>query len=292
MSIGNATERKIDEVVNATRLYGSRNIIVLWGPPRTGKSFIALVAAQRYAGHELLVKTVQFHQSYTYDDFMEGFRPTQAGGFVPTDGIFAEWNKQALADPQNRYVLLIEELSRANIAHVLGELLTYIEYRERVFVTPITRSQMSVAPNLAIIATMNPRDRSALELDDAVISRLRILTCPPDSDQLGEILQESLEASMDAATKARIINALQNIFSRCKTDHPETYDEEMPFGHAMFAGIKDENDLTALWHQQILPLLRRPNVPPHPFYETIRVSYPWAQAQGAVEPATPEGGSQ
>jgi 5-methylcytosine-specific restriction protein B len=88
-------------------------------------------------------------------------------------------------------VLLIEELTRANLAAVLGELLTFIEYRDRPFLTIYSRRPCTVAPNLTILATYNPTDRSALELDAALIRRLRIVDCLPSSDQLGEMLASS-----------------------------------------------------------------------------------------------------
>lgn len=274
MTIGDATKQLIDDIVQACESYGRKNIIVLWGPPGTGKSFISLAAAQQFSGHALFVKSIQFHPSYTYEDFVEGFRPNEDGKFEPQPGILQEWNARAIADPDNRYVLLIEELSRANISAVLGELLTYVEYRDRTFTTPITRQDIHVAANLVFLATMNPRDRSALELDDAVIRRMRIIKCPPSEDQLDEMLNQSLTGET-AEKRAEIIAKLKTLFSECRTKHLETYEELMPFGHGVFDGINSESDLKALWHQQLEPMLKRPNIPSHPFYETIRENFPW-----------------
>ncbi|MGV3723968.1 MAG: McrB family protein [Actinomycetota bacterium] len=283
-----ATEAKINEVATALERYGRNSIIVLSGVPGTGKTFVAEVAAQRHCGHPLLVKSIQFHQSYAYEDFMEGLRPTPAGGFVPAAGVFLDWNDRAQADQANRYCLLIEEFTRANIASVLGELMTYIEYRNRSFTTPLTRRQVTVADNLVVLATMNPRDRSALEVDDALIRRLRIIDCPPDTGQLAEMLRGSLPNDGQTQDETQLIAALVRIFEDCEQQHPGTYRELMPFGHGIFAGVEGDQDLFFLWHQRIKHLLERPLVTPHPFTETIKPLYLWKAADPAwSQPVTP-----
>lgn len=273
--MGIATEAKVDEVVDTCQKYGADSIVVLSGVPGTGKSHVAYAAARKVAGHAAFVREVQFHPSYTYEDFVEGLKPRSAGGFAPEDGVFVEWSRQASADSENDYVLLIEELSRAPLTTVLGELMTYLEHRERQFTLPISHDLMRIAPNLILIATMNPRDRSALEVDDALIRRLRIIDCPPDTDQLAEMLTASLSGGAVHAPGKDILDALVNLFVECEARHPDTYTVEMPFGHGMFNGVRDADDLRALWHQRIKHMLRRPLVLPHPFTETITELYPW-----------------
>jgi 5-methylcytosine-specific restriction enzyme B len=162
VTLGPETSRTVDEMVAACQAHGDRDIILLSGVAGTGKTFLGLITAVRFAGHPLLVKQIQFHQSYAYEDFIEGLRPTASGGFAPRPGILMEWNETALQDPDNKYnkyVLLIEEFTRANISAVLGELMTYIEHRDRLFETPLTRRRVRIAKNLTILATMNPQDR-------------------------------------------------------------------------------------------------------------------------------------
>jgi len=275
---------KIDEVADACRLHGSDSIILLSGVAGTGKTHLALAAAIDVAGHPAFVRQVQFHPSYTYEDFIEGLRPTSSGGFVVESGVFTDWNDQALADPANRYVLLVEELSRANVNSVIGELMTYLEHRGRQFVLPLSRRTVTVAPNLVILATMNPRDRSALEIDDALIRRLRIIDCPPDNEQL----REMLAASLPAGDPEGIVSSLEALFEGSRTAHPDTFETEMPFGHGMFAGVRDADDLVRLWRQRIKHLLRRPLVMPHPFAETIESLYPWRPAIAAAPSGPPQ----
>jgi 5-methylcytosine-specific restriction protein B len=114
MTYGAYTEQQIKRVVEVCEHYGKSSIIALSGVPGTGKSFIAAIAAQRFTTEPLLVREVQFHPSYTYEEFVEGMRIASSGGVETLPGVFLEWNERALADPHNKYVLLVEELTRAN----------------------------------------------------------------------------------------------------------------------------------------------------------------------------------
>ena len=86
---------------------------------------------------------------------------------------------------------------------------------------------------------MNPRDRSALEIDDALIRRLRIIDCPPDNEQL----REMLAVTLPAGDPDGVLPALEALFDGCRAAHPDTFETEMPFGHGMFAGMRDTDDL-------------------------------------------------
>lgn len=257
----------VDRIVRLCEQHGENEIIVLSGVPGTGKTFLALAAAHQFTRHPFLVRQIQFHSSYSYEDFVEGFRPNPYGGFNPKMGTFARWNEAALRDPENRYVLLIEEFTRANISAVLGELMTYIEYRDRFFETPVSGRPMRVAKNITVIATMNPQDRSALELDDALIRRLRIINCPPSIDQLQEVLRDANDAVRDG---------LSTFFEKMIERHPDTFESLMPFGHGVFAGVQTEADVRELYDLQLRYLVRRnPQVPAHPFAQDIEELFPF-----------------
>jgi len=270
MPYGRATETKIAEVVEACESYGDSGIIALAGVPGTGKSFVANIAAHRIASDPLMIREIQFHPSYSYEEFLEGYRPGASGAFEPVPGVFLELNEIARADPANKYVLLIEELTRANLPAVLGELLTYIEHRERAFFTMYSRRPVIIARNLVVLASYNPRDRSALELDEAVMRRLRIVPFPPDVEQLAEMLR-------DSDLPAAAVEQLQRMFRRCAEEH-EDFETLMPFGHGILAGVRNEADLHALWRQRIQPMLWRPLLQPNAFADTIRANYPWSDS--------------
>lgn len=260
------TQDLVDKVVDAARRHGQRQLIVLSGAPATGKTFVSWIAASALAEHELLIKEVQFHPSYTYDSFIEGFTPTPTGGFTPTAGVFVDWASQARQDPDNTYVLIIEEMSRANVPVVLGELMTYLEHRERSVWLPITGQHFRVPENLVVLATMNPKDRSALELDEAVYRRLRIIDCPPDPALLTEVVMPEFEPPL---LRQPLIDGLAGLFEECASTFAQTYATDMPFGHAAFDGIGSIGDLEDIWNQQLAYILNRPGLPAHPYYDVI-----------------------
>ena len=266
---GTATEQKINEVLDACERSGKRSIIALAGVPGTGKSFIASIATQRFTDEPTLVREIQFHQSFSYEEFIEGMRIDNSGAVTVKPGVFLDWNDRALDDPDRRYVLLIEELTRANLSAVLGELMTYIEHRERPFLTVYSRRPIRVAENLTIVATYNPTDRSAIEIDGALLRRLRIIDFPPSTDQLAEMLGKN-------KVDGKVIDQMKAIFSDCKAKFPKHYEHQMPFGHGIFADISQESpDLHRLWIERIRHMLRRPLMEPHMFTDVIEQAYPW-----------------
>jgi hypothetical protein len=275
---GNKTKARIAEVVRTCRAYGASSIIALAGVPGTGKSYVARAAAQQLATTVEMVAEVQFHPSYSYEEFIEGFRPNRAGGFGIQHGIFLEWNYQSINDPGKTYVLLIEELTRANLPAVLGELLTYVEYRDDAFRTLYSRKLVKVSKELIILATYNPLDRSALELDNAILRRLRVILFPPDIEQLGE---------MEAANSLprHVVRKLTRIFTACKENYGHDYPSLMPFGHGIFSEVRNEvPDLFNLWHQRIEHMLKPPGRSPHTFWPTISANYPWKASDTYKEP--------
>lgn len=275
---GPATERQIAAVIDACKRYGSTSIIALSGVPATGKSYIAAIAAQRHAEEPTRVREIQFHPSFTYEEFVEGLRIGIGGSVEAMPGIFSEWNERAADDGKLQYVLLIEELTRANLSSVLGELLTYIEHRDRQFFTLFSRRAVRIAKNLTIVATFNPIDRSAIDIDDALLRRLRIIDMPPDTEQLAEMLGRN-------GLPPHVTKALRKVFDDCRSNFPTDYENVMPFGHGVFADVRQEADLFALWHQRIRRMLYRPLLGPHAFAEVIEKAFPWKNADYRVEPS-------
>ncbi len=283
-----STTGQVELVKQMCRRYGRTSIIALGGPPASGKSHIGMIAAQEFAGSPSRVKDIQFHQAFTYEEFIEGLRVDKSGAIMERAGAFLDWNDRAGLDPENNWVLMIEELTRANLAAVLGELLTYIEYRDRPFTTLFSRQPVKVAKNLTIMATFNPVDRSALNIDDALLRRMRIVDFLPDEDQLRDMLGPKGEPDARAGLPPHVIEALASIFERCRAKHgKDAYKTFVPFGHGIFSEVRDEGDLFPLWQQRIERILFRPgDQVPHQFAETIKEAYPWA-AGPAVRIAAP-----
>lgn len=242
--------------------YGQTKIICLSGLPGTGKSRLAkLVASQIADGDPYRFMEIQFHESISYEDFIEGFVPRPSGeGFELVPKSFLVMNRRASTDPEGRpFVLLIEEFSRANVHSVLGELITYVEHRERPFRLALSQRDERVARNLVIIATLNPRDKSALALDQAILRRMHQVTLAPSV----ELLRAMLGGRLDPA----ILNLLIIWFER--------HIESLPFGHGVFAGAESEDDLRSIWTGTLRYFLVDTTGGIQDRYRAIADEYPW-----------------
>ena len=157
--------------------------IILQGAPGVGKTFIAkrLAWLQMGVKDESAVEMVQFHQSYTYEDFVQGLRPTKDGHFAVKDGCFYRLCRKALANPQQDYFLIIDEINRGNLSKILGELMMLIETDKRGERLTLAYSEeaFTVPPNLYLIGTMNTADRSLSLVDYALRRRFAFLTLEP-----------------------------------------------------------------------------------------------------------------
>jgi MoxR-like ATPase len=263
--------QQVERILTALANHGQRAIIAVAGVPGTSKSHAARRAAAAFASEEC-VREIQFSPGYTYEEFMEGPRYGEAMKVGIEKGIFLALNKEALDHPNLQYVLLIEELTRADIPRVLGELLTYVEYRgnEDSFTTIYDRNEtVRIAPNIAILATYNPTDRSAVNIDAALLRRMRILDFPPDTHLLAEILT-------DNGIDEKVIERLKDMFEACReVTGSERFSASMPFGHAVFTTVEEEKDLYDLWHEELKHILVRPHAPPHELFDVIAANYPW-----------------
>lgn len=134
------------------------------------------------------VQTVQFHQSYSYEDFMMGYRPTESGGFTLTEGPFYRFCEEARADDDDRpYFFIIDEINRGNISKIFGELLMLIEADKRGHDLRLLykNETFSVPPNVHIIGMMNTADRSLAVLDYALRRRFGFFQMVPGFNSAG-----------------------------------------------------------------------------------------------------------
>jgi hypothetical protein len=255
-------EAAVSKVVEAMLRYGHNKIICLSGLPATGKTYIAKLAATRVAeGDPYRFEEIQFHESTSYDDFMEGFVPKPSGeGFELKPKVFRVINRRARLDPaEKKYVLLIEEFTRANIHSVIGELLTYIEHRNRPFRLATSQEEERVAPNLVVLATLNPRDKSAVVLDQAIIRRLYRI----DFDPSVEVLRSMLHGRLNASVLDRLAAWFQKFLPI------------LPFGHGMFVDIESENDLKNLWHGTLKYYVSDFSGAVRDIYKALEEEFPW-----------------
>ena len=182
-----------DALTEITELLDDRPQTIFYGPPGTGKTFVAMQLAEVIAGSEERVTLVQFHPSYAYEDFVEGYRPTLDGGFELKWGPLRRLAKQAEATPNKKFVLVIDEINRANLSKVLGELFFLLEYRDRSVTLQYSDDAFMLPTNLFIIGTMNTADKSIALVDAALRRRFHFHGFFPDQPPIAGLLKRWLQ---------------------------------------------------------------------------------------------------
>ena len=219
-------------------------------------------------------KFITFHQSYSYEEFVEGIKPkidvnddSSTISYEYNRGIFKEICQQANSDPDNKYLLIIDEINRGNISKIFGELITLIETNKRVcpnkernfentkvdkeqlLVTlPYTKSKFGVPSNLYILGTMNTSDRSIASIDIALRRRFKFVEMMPRPEKL---VDENKQPLMVGA-----IN-LQNLLKTINERISYILDRDHQIGHSYFMNWKnyDMTTLKNVWFDEIIPLL-------------------------------------
>ena len=217
--------------------------VILSGPPGTSKSWNAKKLAKSIAtsGNDDCVRYVQFHPSYQYEDFIESYEPTEAGGFKPKPRTFLTICEAAIAKPELQFVLVIDELSRCDAVRVFGEALTYLEKSQRNLEFELASGRRVVVPgNVFIVATMNPWDRGVDELDMAFERRFAKIAMEPDVVVLENMLAAN---SLSAKQVRRLVN-----FFRQLQSHPNSFAR---IGHAYFSRVRNSDELKRLWDHQL-----------------------------------------
>lgn len=226
--------------------------VILSGPPGTSKSWLAGQAADLLTDKDRGRQAfIQFHASYQFEDFMEGFRPKKTGdGFEPKTGVFLSLVKKAVADPEGRpHVMVIDELSRADVGRVFGEALTYIEKSKRGMPFTLPSGDECVIPlNLLIIATMNPLDRGVDDVDAAFERRFAKVEMPPDIESLRQILTDN---TVDDDLANRLVAWFAKTNARAKKNPAAAV------GHAYFQSVVDAATLQDVWDYQLHYLIDR-----------------------------------
>lgn len=171
---------------------GNKRQVILQGPPGTGKTFLARKLARFLAPSEN-VRLVQFHPSYAYEDFIQGYRPVSKEfglTFEVKDGVFVELARKAQDNPAQNFILIIDEINRGNLAKVFGELYFLLEYRDEEVILQYGNSKepFKLPTNLKIIGTMNTADRSIASLDAAIRRRFAFIDLKPDVKPVGDVL--------------------------------------------------------------------------------------------------------
>ena len=241
-----------------------RKNLIIQGPPGVGKTFIAKRVAWCLIGRETSdpVEMVQFHQSYAYEDFVQGYRPTETGGFTLRQGVFYEFCKRAEQAPDTPFVFIIDEINRGNLSRIFGELLMLIESDKRGREHSIrltygeSGERFSVPENVHILGLMNTADRSLAVVDYALRRRFAFETLKPAyGDKFRDYL---VKAGVEEALLDRIVQKMAELNDDVRKD--KDLGPEFELGHSYFVPDK-QTKADEQWYQnvietQIEPLLR------------------------------------
>ncbi|MDE0606091.1 MAG: AAA family ATPase [Acidimicrobiaceae bacterium] len=181
----------LEEIVGLLKDKGQ---VILYGPPGTGKTYLAQKLAEALAPEEQARSLVQFHPAYSYEDFFEGYRPVTDGDqqmtYQLTPGPLAKLAEHAEDHPEQQHVMVIDEINRANLPRVLGELLFLLEYRDKsMAVMHRPDDSFKLPKNLWFIGTMNTADRSIALIDAAMRRRFHFVPFLPEDGPMAGLLR-------------------------------------------------------------------------------------------------------
>ena len=232
--------------------------IIIEGAPGVGKTFAATRLAYSIIGEKDIdrVMMIQFHQSYSYEDFIEGLKPSlDSQSFELRRGVFLDFCEKASEDEDNKYFFIIDEINRGNISKIFGELFMLIEKDKRGKELRLLYSgdKFSVPKNVYIIGLMNTADRSLAMIDYALRRRFSFYEMKPafDSDGFKAYLD-----SFDSQAFNNLISNVKGLNEDIASD--ESLGEGFMIGHSYFCSLTyvDEDVLSNIIEYELIPLLK------------------------------------
>ncbi len=221
--------------------------VVLYGPPGTGKTYIAERLARLLVSEKTgLIGTVQFHPAYTYEEFMEGIRPERHSGggldYPTKNGRFVDFCQEAdQLNAESPCVFIIDEINRANLARVFGELMYLLEYRNKLISLP-SGQMFKIPQNVFVIGTMNTADRSIALVDHALRRRFAFLRLDPNFEVLRNY---HAQRGLDVAGLVSVLEEVNRLID----------DPDYSLGISFFMHEQLNQHLQLIWETEILPYL-------------------------------------
>lgn len=232
--------------------------VILQGAPGVGKTYAAKRLAYSIMGVKdpSRVMMVQFHQSYSYEDFIMGYRPKQDGGFELKHGPFYDFCKSAEEDGEDvPYFFIIDEINRGNLSKIFGELFMLIESDKRGIGLRLLYNdeEFSVPKNLYVIGMMNTADRSLAMMDYALRRRFAFFSMDPGFETDGF---RKYRDSLDSEKFRKLIACIERLNSVIEND--ESLGEGFRIGHSYFCDLKETSDMTlsGIVEFELIPLLK------------------------------------
>ena len=229
--------------------------LILQGAPGVGKTFAAKRLAYAIMGEENYdrIKMVQFHQNYSYEDFVLGYKPNEKGGFELKEGIFYQFCKKAAMDKDNQYFFIIDEINRGNLSKIFGELLMMIEkeYRNTSIQMSYADRRFAVPSNVYLIGMMNTADRSLAMIDYALRRRFSFYEMKPafKTPAFNYYIEEQGDLHLNNLVKALI--ALNQVIA-----DDDSLGTGFCIGHSYLCDLGDDYDLESIVEYDIIPMLR------------------------------------
>lgn len=236
-------------------LLSRKKNVILQGAPGVGKTYAAKRLAYAIIGRkdEERVKNIQFHQNYSYEDFVMGYKPNAEKGFSLVNGIFYDICQQARLHHEEPYFLIIDEINRGNMSKIFGELLQLIEadYRETPIQLAYNKQRFSVPKNLYIIGMMNTADRSLAMIDYALRRRFSFFEMKPAFEDSGfkEYIEKMHDPHLNNLTKALI--ELNKVIA-----DDDSLGTGFCIGHSYLCDLEGDYDLESIVEYDIIPMLR------------------------------------
>lgn len=240
---------------NLVELLINKKNIILQGAPGVGKTFAAkrLAASLLKEKNDNYIEFVQFHQNYSYEDFVMGYRPVK-DGFELKYGIFYQFCKKAIKEPNKNFYFIIDEINRGNISKIFGELLMLIEnsYRDKPISLSYNGESFYVPSNLYIIGLMNTADRSLAMIDYALRRRFSFFEMEPAFDSEGFI---KYQKNINNKKFDELISLVKELNEEIIND--KTLGKGFCIGHSYFCDLKDcsSSSLSLIVRYDILPTL-------------------------------------